>query len=126
MKKYALEIKQIADGEESVIAVDAAGEFSEEGLVLKYAFDGAKYTLAFTAESMVQEREGDVKIFTEFVRGKKTLARISDGQNTGGFEIYTKTMSINFNGESVKAECEFSEREGGEVTRLSVSAFALR
>lgn len=126
MKKYALEIIQIADGEESVVAVDAMGEISEEGLALEYAFDGAKYALALTCESMIQEREGEVKIRTEFIGGKKTLGIISDGQSKGGFEIFTKTLSIIFNGENVKAECEFSEREGGEITRLCVSATAMQ
>lgn len=122
MKKYSLEIVQTADGEESIVAADALGEAEDGRAYLKYAFDGAEYSLYIGADFIRQERAGEVNIVTEFKCGKRTLGKISDGSGEGAFPIFTSELDVVFDGENVKAVCVFADGEGGGEIRLCISA----
>ncbi|MDE6791113.1 MAG: DUF1934 domain-containing protein [Clostridia bacterium] len=120
--KYSLEIIQSADGEKSVVAVDAAGVLEGGVLSLEYCFDGAHYALKISERAMEQTRTGNINLQMAFVMGEWTECRISDGQNGGSFSIFTEEYNAGFESGDCTADCAFSDGQGGEVTRISVTA----
>ncbi|MDE5766016.1 MAG: DUF1934 domain-containing protein, partial [Clostridia bacterium] len=88
--KYSLEIIQSADGEKSVVAVDAEGVLESGILSLEYSFDGARYALKISERAMEQTRTGNINLQMAFVAGERTECRISDGQNGGSFSVFTE------------------------------------
>ena len=120
--KYTLEIIQSADGDKSVVAVDAEGVFEGGVLSLEYCFDGAHYALKISERAMEQTRTGDINLQMVFFAGERTECRVSDGQNGGSFLIYTEEYSARFEGGVCTADCAFSDGAGGESTRISVTA----
>lgn len=124
--KYSLLITQIADGENSTVAVDADGTLNGGVLVLNYSYDGADYTLEIGRNAMAQSRDGDVKLTMQFTEGQITKARLSDGQSGGEFPVCTKKLEVNFDGTDCKVNCEFSYGACGETIKLSVSASVLQ
>ena len=123
--KYSLEIIQSADGEKSVVAVDAEGVFENGVLSLEYCFDGARYALKISERAMEQTRTGNINLQMAFVAGERTECRISDGQNGGSFSVFTEQYNARFEGDNCTADCAFSDGAGGEVTRISVTARCL-
>ncbi len=124
--KYSLIITQIADGENAVTAVDAEGIMDGGVLTLSYSYDGAEYTLEIGPGEMAQTREGDVRLYTHFLEGQTTMARLYDGESGGEFPVCTLKLVVQFDGEDCKADCEFSCGEGGETVNLSVAASVLQ
>lgn len=124
--KYSLEIIQSAEGEKSVVAVDAEGVFEGGVLSLEYSFDGARYALKISERAMEQTRTGDINLQTTFVMGEWTECRISDGQNGGSFSVFTEEYNARFEGDNCTADCAFSDGQGGERTRISVTARRLK
>ncbi|MDE7076769.1 MAG: DUF1934 domain-containing protein [Clostridia bacterium] len=120
--KYSLEIIQSSGGEQSVVAVDAEGVFEGGVLSLEYSFDGAKYALEISEHAMRQTRTGNINLQMSFVQGERTGCLISDGQNGGSFTVFTEEYAARFDGSDCTAECAFSDGEGGESTRISVTA----
>ncbi|MDE7401532.1 MAG: DUF1934 domain-containing protein [Clostridia bacterium] len=120
--KYSLEIIQSADGEKSVVAVDAEGAFDDGVLSLEYSFDGARYALKISERAMEQTRTGNINLQMAFVMGEWTECRISDGQNGGSFLIFTEEYNASFNGDNCTVDGAFSDGQGGEVTCISVTA----
>ncbi|MDE6075657.1 MAG: DUF1934 domain-containing protein [Clostridia bacterium] len=120
--KYTLEIIQSADGDKSVVAVDAEGALEDGVLSLEYCFDGAHYALKISERAMEQTRTGDINLQMVFFAGERTECRVSDGQNGGSFLIYTEEYSARFEGGVCTADCAFSDGAGGESTRISVTA----
>lgn len=120
--KYALKIEQTADGETSVVAVDAIGEMCGGVLILQYSFDGAEYILEIAQNQMSQTRRGEVSLNMHFAEGKQSFCRLGDGTHVGGFEIFTERLSVTFDGENCRAECIFTGGADKEVTSLTVQA----
>ncbi len=120
--KYSLEIIQSADGEKSVVAVDAEGVFEGGVLSLEYSFDGAKYALKISERAMEQTRTGNINLQMPFVPGEWTECRVSDGQNGGSFSIFTEEYEARFDGDNCTVDCAFSDGQGGGSTRISVTA----
>ena len=121
--KYSLKISQEAGGESNISFAEAEGRpTSDGGVEFFYDFDGAEYRLLLLKDKMTHTRLGDVSLEMNFVRGERSVCRISDGSNHGSFSIFTDELSVQFNGESVNCECVFSDGAGGEVTRIAVLA----
>lgn len=124
--KYSLEIVQQSEGERSVTAVDAEGEITGGALKLLYGFDGARYELYISENEMVQSRRGAVSLDMRFIAGKTCRAMLSDGNMSGGFEIYTEFLNVKFACGDVRAECGFRAPGQTDVTRITVSASVLQ
>ena len=123
--KYGLEIKQITEEGESIVAVDAEGLVDGDAATLNYNFDDADYKLEIGGGCMSQKRTGDVNLFMQFAEGRSTLCRIEDGANTGAFAVFTKRLKINLTNSGFDAECVYSDGEGGADTRLLIKAYLL-
>lgn len=120
--KYSLKIAQEAGGESNLSFAQAEGKAMAGGVEFTYNFDGAEYRLLLLEDKMTHIRLGEVSLEMNFERGKRSVCKLSDGNNKGGFCIFTDRLSVQFNGTTVTAECEFSDGEGGEVTRITVFA----
>lgn len=109
--KYLLEISEISEISDKMRArplrVIAQGGEEADGLRITYLFDGAKYILALSAGIIVHEREGDTRMHMEFVRGAQTFCKISCGDLSGGFALFTRNMRVSFEGGGCVAEVEY-------------------
>ncbi|MCM1545945.1 MAG: hypothetical protein NC033_02805 [Clostridiales bacterium] len=124
--KYSLLITQVAEGERTVTAADAEGDFIGGVLVLCYRYDGAEYKLEIAENAMAQSRDGDFNLSMKFIEGQTTAARLSDGQSGGEFPVCTQKLAVRFDGFDCRAECDFSYGACGEVIKLSVVASVLQ
>ncbi len=119
---YSLNIVSKTDSGSNVVAVDAVGEYSHGALALKYAYDGAEYTLYLKRGEMIHDRRGDVSLKMEFKKGKKTLCLLEDSTGKGSFEIFTEELEVDFDKGACKAVCVYSDDGGETKTTLTVTA----
>lgn len=120
--KYSLEIIQSADGEESVVAVDAEGVLTDGVLTLSYAFDGAEYLLEISGREMRQRRSGNLNLQMTFRMGETTRCSLFDGVYGGSFDIFTEEYQASFDGCGCVVNCAFSDGTGGAATRIKAVA----
>lgn len=120
--KYSIEITQSADGEQSVVSVEAEGVLTDGVLTLAYSFDGDGYTLEISELGMRHERTGNINLLMSFKMGETTDCRISDGVRGGCFSVFTEEYQADFDGLNCTVNCLFSDGQGGVPTRIKAAA----
>lgn len=120
--KYSLEITQSAEGEQSVVSVEAEGVLTDGVLTLAYSFDGDAYSLEISKLGMRHERKGNLNLLMSFRMGEATDCRISDGVRGGCFSVFTEEYQADFDGLNYTVNCLFSDGQGGAPTRIKAMA----
>ncbi len=120
--KYTLRIIQQTENGREETAAEAEGGFSGGRLVLGYAFDGARYSLTLAKDFIRHTRSGEVSLDMRFAEGERSVCTVGHGGSDGFFEIVTNKLKVNAGSSFAAAECEFSSPDGGNLTKMIITA----